>query len=109
MKKIFVFTVIFVLASSIAAYAKEWDQKQVAEVAEKVKAGKGVVVVSTYPADQVQQIEILLARVKYAIDIRAKLCFATPMAQGDAGMVQVPCKAIKDGYPVIAPIIDWEK
>ena len=103
--------VAILIACCLSAYAasEPWTQKDVNEVVEKVKSGKSVYLQKALPADQTQVIDISVntnmgQAILYRIDLRAKQCFVYRDT-----LVPVPCKAIKDGYPLFAPIIDWEK
>ncbi len=114
MKKIAVIAGLMVFIVVAGAYAGDLNQKTVNEIVEKTKAGKKVSQDETYPADQTQVFTfsqrwpgVLMA---YYIDMRAKLCFsATYAGTTITGLAPIPCKSLKDGYPLVAPIIDWEK
>ena len=76
MKKILVLVVMLLLVFSHVSFAKEWDQKSVSDVIEKVKAGKEVNMISKYPPGQTQIVQFGVGGdIWYSIDIRAKLCF----------------------------------
>lgn len=89
-----------------------WEQKTVNAVAEKIKTNQKVLENDTYPKDQVQMVSFQagaggVALINYVIDIKAKLCFASMGSSGNS-FTTVPCKALKEGYPVMAPLITWE-
>ena len=94
---------VLLLLATTTAYAQDvWDDKSVASVVEQIKSGKEFTENRYLPNQQIIQLD---AYIRYYIDVKAKFCFAgnssTPVA--------VSCKALKDGYPIMAPIITWEK
>ncbi len=113
MKKIVVFICVMTIVTSTVVFAGDLNQKTVSDVVEKIKAGKKVSALESYPSDQTQIFTFGQEwpgrlSIYYYIDMRAKLCFVgTGLAAGSIS--PVPCKSLKDGYPLIAPIIDWEK
>ena len=65
-----------------------------------------------YPEDQIHLISFDVApgKLNYLIDAKARLCYFRWTATANAvSMTQVPCRSLKEGYPIMAPIIDWEK
>lgn len=42
----------------------------------------------------------------YRVDLRAQLCFRGTRS---ASIVLAPCKNLKKGYPLIAPLITWDE
>ena len=83
----------------------DWDAEDIAEIVKEIKEGKEVTEGGSYPTDYVQRVSFGVGVAIYLIDIRAKLCFYAPIT---SGVTLVPCKAIKLGYPLFAPIITWE-
>ena len=101
-----VMAVLLLLAAPLSALATEWAREDVNTVAEKVRAGQGVDMGMDYPVDKTQSVWFTTPSFHYLIDIRAKLCFIRSIG---GGITSVPCRALKEGYPLMAPIITWEK
>jgi hypothetical protein len=95
-----------VLSAPLTLHATDWTPDDVKTVVEKVRAGKLVDLRKDYPLEETQAVWFSTPTFQYLIDIRAKLCFIR--SAGEA-IAQVPCKALKEGYPLMAPIINWEK
>ncbi len=111
MKKIMLIVLLFVFSLSVPVYAA-WDQKDVQKILDKIQAGKGFQEVGAYPQDQIQIVDFSISSgLVYEIDVKAKLCFVLfyPPGRGGASASLIPCKNLKDGYPLIAPLINWEK
>ena len=96
------------------ARARDYNEKEIADLAGKAKAGAGFAQILTYPVAQAQTVLFLVPGVvvdgnlfrgmAYRIDLRAQLCFAID----DNSKVPVPCKNLKKGYPLLAPLITWD-
>lgn len=92
----------FMLFAATSVCADDWNEKSVAGVMDQIKSGKGLYEAKEYSS---QQIVVIRAPIRYYIDVKAKLCFA-----GDSVTPTViSCKALKEGYPLLTPIISWEK
>ncbi len=80
--------------------------EQIEELTKAIKEGKGYIPlrVERYPKQQQQYFRFNAGGVLYIVDVKARLCFA-----GSEGKSLILCQAIKKGYPLIAPIITWEK
>lgn len=102
--KIIVLVLAQLLLVSVSSFASDMTSKDVSDIAEKLKSGKPVKEFNRTLLDQTQQIRFAVGQLQYVIDFRAKLCFAQYQ-----DMTLIPCKSLKDGYPLIAPLIDWEK
>jgi hypothetical protein len=94
------FSFLLMATSVYAESVNEWSEKYVAIVVEQIKSEKGFLELKEYPNTE---IVIIQAAVRYYIDVKAKLCFA------GNNLTLIPCKALKDGYPLLSPIISWEK
>ena len=105
-KKLVLLTVTQVLLLSFAAHANDWTKEDVKDVSKKVKAGEMVDMSKNYPAELTQAVWISTPTFQYLIDIRAKSCY---IRASGTGLTSTSCKALKTGYPLFAPIIDWEK
>jgi len=105
MKRLFLGVLLLLTATPLYA---AWNEKDVTNVVAQIKAGKDVDESGAYPQ---KQIVMFGAGLLYMIDIKAKLCFVGGVTnQGNPyATMLVPCKAIKEGYPLMAPIINWEK
>ena len=91
--------------------AADWDRKTAGDAVDKMKAGKQRVDMrNDYPEDQVHLVSFDVApKLNYLIDAKARLCYMRWTAGPNAvSMTLVPCRHLKDGYPLITPIIDWE-
>jgi hypothetical protein len=97
---------VLVLLAPLTLHATDWTREDVKNVMEKIHEGKLVDVRRDYPLEETQAVWFSTPTFQYLIDIRAKLCFIR--SAGEA-IAQVPCKALREGYPLMAPIIDWEK
>jgi len=106
MKLTGLFAAVLVCLFPLSAIANEWDREAVNEVVKKVKAGELVDMSLSYPAQQTQAVWITAPSFQYLIDIRAKTCY---IRASGSGLAEAPCRSLKAGYPIIAPIIDWEK
>jgi hypothetical protein len=84
-----------------------YGNKDIQEVENRLKAGKGFYEGSTYPnsSDYSQWVHFNTKGLAYGVDFRPHLCFAFHV---QASMV-VPCTAIKNGYPEIGKLITWDK
>src|SRR5512137_2927360 len=110
-KTAFLAALVLVLAAA-TAIAADWDHRTAGEAVDKMKAGKHRVDVrNDYPEDQVHLISFdVTPKLNYLIDAKARLCYFRWTAGPNAvSMTPVPCRAVKEGYPIMAPIIDWEK
>ncbi len=106
MKTILLGVALSMLAFALPAQAA-WEPKDVQKLLEKIKAGKGFSESLVYPDEQVQIVALhVSASLAYQIDLKAHLCFVRP-GMG-VGVTPIPCKNIKDAYPIIAPLITWE-
>jgi hypothetical protein len=90
----------------LSALANEWDRETVNDVVRKVKAGEMVDMSLAYPVQQTQAVWVTTPSFQYLIDIRAKTCY---IRAAGSGLAEASCRSLKTGYPIIAPIIDWEK
>ncbi|GEM_PF-952797 len=99
---------LLILLSSVTVYAA-MGEKDVAKILDAIKNGKGYVGDHIFPSDQMQHVEFGFGGLYYVIDIKAKMCFAKLAYGNGAGAVIVPCKTLKEAYPLIAPVITWEK
>jgi len=112
-------TIVSALAlSGIVTTARaDWDAKDVQKAVDKIKKGEaygdvgkmGGAQLISFNAHHVDAIDGIL--INYIIDVRAKLCFARAISgtiSGGGSSSPVPCKNIKQGYPLMAPIITWE-
>jgi len=97
---------VFMMMLAAGTVFAAWDSKDIDKIVQKIKAGESFTDSGMYPDEGIQQVGFRTNSAYYLIDVKAKLCFAT--LNGD-GTVLIPCKAIKDGYPLFAPIITWEK
>lgn len=98
---------LFIIFVSVCAYAA-WDSSDVNDIVKKIKAGESFNESGMYSDTQV--VSFTAAGIIYYIDVKAKLCFGrTPGGSSADTIILVPCKSIKDGYPLFAPIITWEK
>ena len=113
MKKTGIFTSLLLILAASTAIAADWDHRTAGEAVDKMKAGKHRVDLrNDYPEDQVHLIsfDVVPNKLNYLIDAKARLCYFRWTASTNAvSMTLVPCKAVKEGYPIMAPIIDWEK
>jgi len=113
MKKIIVLAAATLALLSSVSLAADWDHRTAGEALDKIKAGKTRVDLrNDYPEDQVHLVSFDVApnKLNYLIDVKARLCYLRWTAGPNAvSMTQVPCKSVKEGYPIMAPIIDWEK
>jgi hypothetical protein len=96
-------TLAFLLLLVATPVNAEWDEKSVANVMEQIKSGKDFNEIGVYPHRQT--VRFTFDRIMYLIDVKAKLCYFYL----DSSLTLVPCKSLKDGYPLMAPIINWEK
>ncbi len=107
MKKIMAALIAVGLWAGLATTAfAEFDDEDIAEIAKKLKEGKGFAKEDGYPdvVDYRQQVSILTGFIDYRIDFRAQICAALI---GQAGQI-IPCSIIKKGYPKIGALISWE-
>ncbi len=105
MKKLALLLIAQFLFLSFTAYANELTKDEVNDIVKRIKTGSTVDIHTTYPPEQTQVIWISMPSFQYLIDIRAKLCFIHHFG---TSIATVPCKSLKSGYPLLAPIIDWE-
>ena len=102
----------FVMVMALPA-AAEVDAKIVTEITDRVKEGKSVGYTFEYPMDKRQVVWLKVDLFySYVVDLRAKLCFLAAHTlhkrqYKNIAFNLVPCKAIKNGYPEIAPLITW--
>ena len=88
--------------------------EDVQEAAQQVKDGESLNVRKQYPEEGVQLYAFTAGRpiwrtdLWYIIDLRAHLCFSTLSRSETAVLTPVPCKALKAGYPLVAPLITWD-
>ena len=107
MKKIMAALIAAGLWAGLATTAfAEFDDEDIAEMAKKLKEGKGFSEGDEYPESDNyrQQVYIRIGFVEYHIDFRAQIC---TVRVGEAGQI-IPCKIIKKGYPKIGALISWE-
>jgi len=113
MKKTSILAVAALAFISTAAYAADWDHKTVGDAVDRMKSGKHRVDLrNDYPEEKVHLIsfDVVPGKLNYLIDAKARTCYFRWTAGSSAvSMVEVSCKVIKDGYPLMAPIIDWEQ
>jgi hypothetical protein len=106
MRRILLGVSLLTLALAMPTRA-DCDAKDVQKLVDKVKAGKGFVEGCPFPDGQVQVFSFqVAASLTYQIDVKARLCFVRP-GMG-VGVTPVPCKNVKEGYPLVAPLITWE-
>jgi len=89
-----------------AAQAPElWTHEQVQALAQKAREGQSFDEGRLYPPGGIQiagfEVE---PGVQYIIDLRARLCYF----RARQSVTLVPCKSVKSGYPLLAPLITWE-
>ena len=112
MKKIVLFSFAIIALVTFSAVAADWDHKTVGDAVDRMKAGKHRVDMrNDYPEEKVHLIsfDVVPGKLNYLIDAKAHNCYFRWTAGPSAvSMVEVSCKTIKDGYPIMAPIIDWE-
>ncbi len=104
-KRTALLAIAHVLVLSFAVHAGDLTKEDVNDVVKKISAGKMVDINQTYPPEQTQVVWISMPSFQYMIDVRAKMCFIHAFG---TSIAPVSCKALKTGYPLIAPIIDWE-
>lgn len=92
---------LFIIFMGVCAFAA-WDSNDVNDIVKKIKAGESFSEGGEYPDSQV--FFFSSGVILYIVDIKAKLCFSK---ERGSSITLVPCKAIKDGYPLFAPIITW--
>jgi len=99
---IFTLTIIFTGVFAIA----DWDKGDISKILEKISKGENF---TDYGFTSDYQILSFNAgkTLMYFIDFKAKLCYCKN--SGGDGITLVPCKAVKEGYPLFAPLITWEK
>ena len=82
-----------------------WTYEQVQALAQKAREGQGFDEGRLYPPGGIQiagfEVE---GGVQYIIDARAHLCYFRVRQS----VTLVPCKSVKNGYPLFAPLITWE-
>ena len=105
MKKIVWLAVVQLLLLSFAAFADDLTKDEVNDIVMRMKSGKAIDIHTTYPAESTQVLWISMPSFQYMIDIRAKLCFVQHFG---TSIAPVPCKSLKSGYPLLAPIMNWE-
>ena len=97
-----------VLLASICATAARADvsQREVDSIAASIRNGEGVDKSWTYPVDYAQLVSFCVGpscMISYVVDLRTKMCF---VRSGQIGQLSiVSCKAVKEGYPLLAPLI----
>ncbi len=111
MKKIFAVAVLFCMVSllSVSTAFADWDMGDVNSAVNKIRQGQGVAEHGMYPSNHIQLITFAVTDITYYIDARARICYARVSGNGNGGFLMVSCKALKDGYPLMAPIITWER
>ncbi len=98
---------LFMIFMGVCAYAA-WDSSDVNDIVKKIKAGESFNESGNFDGPQIVSFNV--GGIIYSIDIKAKLCYGKSLGGQSADtIILVPCKAIKDGYPLFAPIITWEK
>ena len=97
----FTVALALILLCGASAYAS-WDESDVKDVLDTIPQGKRVSEKGDYPNPQT--ISFTAEDITYRIDLRAKLCFA----QTVNALTPVPCKSLKEGYAIMAPLITWE-
>jgi hypothetical protein len=112
MKRTILLAMLMLALAAPAAYSADWDHKTVGDAVDRMKAGKHRVDLrNDYPEEKVHLIsfDVVPGKLNYLIDAKAHNCYFRWTAGASAvSMVEVSCKSIKDGYPLMAPIIDWE-
>jgi hypothetical protein len=98
---------ISVILLSIAAQpaSASYDEGDIAKAVKAVAEGKHLFDTGGMDKDRIQiiQFEVLIG-VFYQIDIKARTCYYVY-----GGPTIVPCRIIKKGYPLFAPLITWDK
>ena len=89
------------------ARAADLDEAAVSKFLASAKDGTRAVLGATYPEKQVQEVLFIAGDFYYMIDVRAQFCFIRGRAM-ETTPGRVPCKNLKKGYPLIAPIITWD-
>ena len=93
----------FIMTAALPA-AMAGDPEDISDWVKKIKAGKGVNEVFEYPKNHIQKVKFKVELgFHYIIDIKAQLCFVSRSEK-----ILVSCKAVKKGYPLVAPLITWE-
>lgn len=88
--------------------------ENVQETAQAVREGESLNARKEYPSEGVQLYAFTAGKpifrtdLWYIIDLRAHLCYSTLSRSETAVLTPVPCKALKAGYPLVAPLITWE-
>ncbi len=84
-----------------------FDERAVARVVELKKANKAFnTKLPYYPDPQLVSFAVSTTTFRYLIDLRGRLCFAR--IEAATGYMPVPCKSLKLGYPLMAPLITWD-
>ncbi|HON80470.1 MAG TPA: hypothetical protein PK544_18410 [Spirochaetota bacterium] len=112
MKKIFAVAALFCMVGllSVSTAFADWDMDDVNSAVNKIRQGQGVNEWGNYPSSHLQVISFGAAGINYVIDVRMKICYARAVSsQGNGGLLMVSCKALKEAYPLMAPIITWER
>ncbi|HPQ55479.1 MAG TPA: hypothetical protein PK253_19665 [Spirochaetota bacterium] len=111
MKKFFVVAALFCMVGllSVSTAFADWDMDDVNSAVNKIRQGQAVSKWDRYPTNHIQMFMFVVLDITYYIDARAKICYARVRDQGNGGFLMVSCKALKDGYPLMAPIITWER
>ncbi len=93
------------VAFGTTAFA-EFDDEDIAEMAKKLKEGKGFAEQDMYPEseDYQQQVTFATRMFDYRIDFRTQICVVQIMRAPQI----IPCSIIKKGYPKIGALITWE-
>jgi hypothetical protein len=96
---------VLVPALLLAQTSGTWTEEQVQALLQKVREGRNFDEGHTYPAAGVQIAGFEVEDgAHYIIDAKAHLCYFAVRQS----VTLVPCKSVKRGYPLLAPLITWE-
>ncbi len=107
-----VYAAVLMLAAVAGCSGISADDVQ--DTAKAVRAGESLNERRDYPQAGVQLYAFTAGRpifrtdLWYIIDLRAHLCYSTLSRSETAVLTPVPCKALKAGYPLVAPLITWD-
>ncbi len=101
--------VLALLMIGLAGTARaDLDEKDVAKVVQLKSENKNFDRnLGSYPAKQIVGFGVG-GGWEYFIDVYAQLCMLREAYLGTGQLVIVPCKSLKKGYPLIAPLITWD-
>lgn len=93
---------------ALPASAAEWDEKSVGKVKKLLLEGKGFSEFGAYPKTKRQVLNFSVPGLgRYHLEFNNNLCFLE--FAGSGAILRIPCQTIKKGYPILAPLITWEK